>query len=169
MKTYIMKRVGGAAVAEVMVDDGTPRPLKHLVRHSPTGFEWGYAGSGPADLARSIVGDLMGTDDPSRRLYQAVKFALIATLPSGGGALTSHDILEVIDAKRWRFEDAPEATLTREQEDELAFQSMPNEGPWTVQVCPTCHQPCERRATGLQAVARTGDETLGGYEYRGLQ
>src|SRR5512139_3864382 len=28
----------------------------HLVmHHSPTGFEWGYAGSGPADLALNVV------------------------------------------------------------------------------------------------------------------
>jgi hypothetical protein len=30
--------------------------VPHLVvHHSPTGFEWGYAGSGPADLALNIV------------------------------------------------------------------------------------------------------------------
>lgn len=31
------------------------RPLHHFVQHSPTGFEMGYGGSGPADLARSIL------------------------------------------------------------------------------------------------------------------
>jgi len=34
------------------------RPLKHIVRHSPTGFNWGYAGSGPADTALSILTDV---------------------------------------------------------------------------------------------------------------
>lgn len=29
--------------------------LHHVVRHSPTGMSWGYAGSGPADTARSIL------------------------------------------------------------------------------------------------------------------
>lgn len=33
------------------------KPLPHVVRHSPTGFEWGYGGSGPADLAYSILAD----------------------------------------------------------------------------------------------------------------
>lgn len=39
--------------------DGT-EPLHHVVRHSPTGFGWGYAGSGPAELALAIVCDRLG-------------------------------------------------------------------------------------------------------------
>lgn len=34
--------------------------LPHHVKHSPTGFSWGYAGSGPADLARSLLIDALG-------------------------------------------------------------------------------------------------------------
>lgn len=29
--------------------------LDNVGTHSPTGFEWGYGGSGPADLAESIL------------------------------------------------------------------------------------------------------------------
>lgn len=29
--------------------------LHHVVRYSPTGLNWGYQGSGPADLARSLL------------------------------------------------------------------------------------------------------------------
>jgi hypothetical protein len=36
------------------------RPLYHHVKHSPTGFAWGYTGSGPHDLARSILYDRLG-------------------------------------------------------------------------------------------------------------
>lgn len=36
--------------------------LPHIVRHSPTGFEWGYCGSGPADLARSLLIHALGRD-----------------------------------------------------------------------------------------------------------
>lgn len=35
-------------------------PLAHQVRHSPTGFAWGYGGSGPADLARSLLAAALG-------------------------------------------------------------------------------------------------------------
>lgn len=49
----------GSVTVEV-VEDGTRRPLRHVCRHSPDGFEWGYGGSGPADLARSILVEIMG-------------------------------------------------------------------------------------------------------------
>ena len=38
-------------------------PLKHVVLHSPPGFEFGYGGSGPADLALSILADWFGEQD----------------------------------------------------------------------------------------------------------
>jgi hypothetical protein len=37
-----------------------PEPLKHRRRHSPDGFNWGYTGSGPADLALAILTDAFG-------------------------------------------------------------------------------------------------------------
>lgn len=39
------------------------RVLKHLVLHSPTGFGHGYGGSGPADLALSVLADYFGEQD----------------------------------------------------------------------------------------------------------
>ncbi|MPZ50643.1 MAG: hypothetical protein GEU75_15325 [Dehalococcoidia bacterium] len=36
------------------------RNLTVVTYHSPTGIEWGYAGSGPADLALSILADYFG-------------------------------------------------------------------------------------------------------------
>lgn len=44
----------------IMVRTRTLTTLDHHVRHSPDGFNWGYAGSGPADLARSILLDAFG-------------------------------------------------------------------------------------------------------------
>ena len=64
-----------------VTSDGNEAPLRHLVWHSPDGFNWGYAGSGPSELARSIIGHLLETDDPPVELYQAFKFAFIAGLP----------------------------------------------------------------------------------------
>lgn len=56
MATYtgIRTKDGGSVV--VWWDDQA-RPLKHIRRHSPDGFEWGYGGSGPSDLALSILTD----------------------------------------------------------------------------------------------------------------
>lgn len=48
-----------SVVVENVGDDGPSerRPLAHISYHSPDGFEWGYAGSGPADLALAILAD----------------------------------------------------------------------------------------------------------------
>jgi hypothetical protein len=34
--------------------------LRHVVKHSPTGFNWSYRGSGPAELARCLLLDALG-------------------------------------------------------------------------------------------------------------
>ena len=44
-----------------------PLPLRlDIVNHSPTGFAWGYSGSGPAQLAAAILGDGTGCDHAAR-------------------------------------------------------------------------------------------------------
>jgi hypothetical protein len=63
---------GGAEVA---------RPLSHRVRHSPTGFEWGYEGSGPADTARSILAEHLGAM-PHPSVYQAFKRLIVSVMPA---------------------------------------------------------------------------------------
>ena len=71
------------------------QPLRHVVYHSPTGMNWGgYAGSGPADLALSILADFFGEHPSHREIYlglakcvkfhQKFKFALIADAPDAG-------------------------------------------------------------------------------------
>lgn len=58
MKTYIgTYTVSGGSIA-VKLEDGTTYPLPRSGRnHSPTGFNWGYGGSGPAETAASILCD----------------------------------------------------------------------------------------------------------------
>jgi hypothetical protein len=57
--------------------DENSRALYHHVYHSPTGFNWGYGGSGPADLARSILWDLL-EEEPDPGLYHDFKFEFVA-------------------------------------------------------------------------------------------
>jgi hypothetical protein len=63
-KKYIGKRLDFTGVCEVFVEeDGEQRPLpprNDIVNHSPDGFEWGYGGSGPAQLAFAILADYLG-------------------------------------------------------------------------------------------------------------
>lgn len=76
----------------VQPDEGDPYPLPHKVRHSPTGFAWGYGGSGPADLARSILADHLGYV-PSPGIYQQFKFHFVASWAQGHPwTLTSEEI-----------------------------------------------------------------------------
>jgi hypothetical protein len=63
-------------------DTGRGRPLPFAggaPTHSPTGYAWGYGGSGPAELARAILADHLGRV-PEPALYQRFKDAFIATL-----------------------------------------------------------------------------------------
>ena len=58
----------------------------HVVRHSPTGPEWGYHGSGPADCARSVL--LALTDETTADAhYQDFKAEVIARLPEHGAVI----------------------------------------------------------------------------------
>lgn len=54
-------------------------PRNDLVNHSPDGFEWGYAGSGPAQLAFAILLDAFD-EKTARTWYQEFKDRKIATL-----------------------------------------------------------------------------------------
>ncbi len=51
-----------------------------LVSHSPTGFEWGYGGSGPAQLALAILADCLGADR-AMALFGAFKWEFVARWP----------------------------------------------------------------------------------------
>jgi hypothetical protein len=61
----------------------SPRPSQQVVNHSPDGFDWGYGGSGPAQLALAIA---LRFCRPSTavRLYQEFKWQFIATFPPEG-------------------------------------------------------------------------------------
>lgn len=81
----------------VMVETGKRqralRPRLDIRSHSPTGFEWGYGGSGPAQLALALVADALGRRWTIPAIYQRVKELLIAGLPHDGWALTESEIL----------------------------------------------------------------------------
>ena len=54
-----------------------PAPSQKQRNHSPDGFNWGYGGSGPAQLALARVLKLTGKPDG----YQDFKWKVIAKLP----------------------------------------------------------------------------------------
>ena len=62
----------------------TPERSLELVNHSPSGFEWGYGGSGPAQLALALLLDY--TDDAAFALdhYQELKTEVVSQLACAG-------------------------------------------------------------------------------------
>ena len=82
---------------EVLVD-GVPLNVRFdLRKHSPTGFEWGYHGSGPAQLALALLADCVG-DDLAVTLYQEFKRRVVANLPEDHWTLTSEEIEQTVRA-----------------------------------------------------------------------
>jgi hypothetical protein len=67
-------------------------PRFDLRKHSMTGFEWGYAGSGPAQLALALAADALGDDDRARDVYQQLKFKLVASLGGDTWSLTEGQV-----------------------------------------------------------------------------
>lgn len=71
----------GTANVHIVEPSGKRRrlnPRHDLRNHSPDGFEWGYGGSGPAQLALALVADATGDDDLAQRVYQDFKFRFVA-------------------------------------------------------------------------------------------
>ena len=68
----------------------------------PTGFEWGYGGSGPAQLALAILADHFFDEDQALNFYQRFKWAVVAEMPHRGWTLTSEQIDAVLRSLRKR-------------------------------------------------------------------
>lgn len=70
----------------VIRPDGSPldpAPSLALANHSPTGFAWGYLGSGPSQLALALILDRTGDPDRALALYQGFKAEVVARWPAG--------------------------------------------------------------------------------------
>lgn len=102
MKTYFGERdlVDELENSVVVKDDGgkwRDLPLRlDLRNHSPTGFEWGYGGSGPAQLALAILADCVG-DEVAMRVYMTFKFERVARLPRVRWTITEQEIREFVE------------------------------------------------------------------------
>lgn len=85
---------GGALV----LVDGKELPLGPSLKvrtHSPTGFQWGYAGSGPAQLALALLLAAGIETQDAEDLYQTFKFAHVAHWKNG------QDFSVELDVRAW--------------------------------------------------------------------
>jgi Family of unknown function (DUF6166) len=84
MKTYRgWRRADGTAFVRIATNGELWRLSLRLdlCSHSPSGFEWGHTGSGPAQLALAILADALRHDPSAIGLHQPFKFEVIAALP----------------------------------------------------------------------------------------
>jgi hypothetical protein len=93
---------GFARVQFRRASGGTAPLAQRLVVHSPTGMEWGYAGSGPADLALNVLA-LLVDDREAWRLHQDFKADVVARMPEAGGEILMRSVEEWLGA-RWTTE-----------------------------------------------------------------
>jgi hypothetical protein len=65
---------------------------RRFTYHSPDGFEWGYGGSGPSDLAWNLLSLFLGKNEASLH-YQKFKRAFIEPMSHDGGVITKFQVL----------------------------------------------------------------------------
>lgn len=81
----------------------TLAPRLDLRNHSPTGFSWGYDGSGPSQLALAICVDCVGRLR-ALQVYQIFKADVIATFPGDQPwSLTEAQVRKAIEAAEREF------------------------------------------------------------------
>ncbi len=101
MKFYHGERTPNGSEVEV-IDATHPQggypldPRNDLRDHSPTGYEWGYSGSGPAQLALALLADALGDDEEAQRHYQDFKFKVVGRLPHDRWELSQEDIRQTV-------------------------------------------------------------------------
>ena len=143
MKHYIgIRRDGGCLV--VVLGNGGFHPLTHHVHHSPDGFEWGYGGSGPADLAMAILADAAPElfDDAEEppipaRFYQQFKHDVVSRLPRSGWLMDQAAVLAWVQATTAGVrESGVRASL-------VMVQPLPLSAAEQLTICPMCREDPE--------------------------
>jgi len=105
MKTYRGVRAGGGCVVTV---DGAPLdPRLDLRRHSGAGFEWGYDGTGPRQLALAILADCLGDDMRALNGDQRFAATVIARLVGDQWSLDEGDVRRALDEGDDQVIDVP--------------------------------------------------------------
>ncbi|HEV8711700.1 MAG TPA: DUF6166 domain-containing protein [Candidatus Binatia bacterium] len=120
MKTYVGVRNDPDPVTVEVHTSSRKRPLRHIPFHSPSGFEWGFQGSGPADLALSILVDYLKERPP----YGGWKNRLFSKWTVHSKAWKYHqDFKRDFVAKwsvAWMLHDQEIDTWLKEQEEQDA-------------------------------------------------
>jgi len=82
----------------IVTVDGRPLdPRLDLMNHSPDGFEWGYSGSGPAQLSLAILAACM-SDVEAVKYHQDFKRKFVAIIPKDNAwVISKPQVLNLIN------------------------------------------------------------------------
>jgi hypothetical protein len=139
----------GHTIVSVHLDGDSPSLLpRPIVRHSPTGFEWGYGGSGPADLAANVLAYFCADLREAWRLHQRFKESVIGPLPRDGSTLPFNLVRGWLQSV-WRIEreDQRARELTRAELEEAPY------------LCPVCTHPSSDKEGHSGCLARLNRDT----------
>lgn len=110
---YYAERIsecGHQPVFKKLMPDGeptelSPGPSQNLYNHSPDGFQWGYGGSGPAQLALALL--INATTDPDMALafYQRFKWDKVAGWGEKWSILRSEILLWIAEERKRHLRD----------------------------------------------------------------
>jgi len=96
MKVYSGRRTADGC--EVTVDGKPLDPQLSLRTLSTTGFEWGYEGGGPSQLALAVLADHFGDGAKALSQYKEFRLSVIGMIRDDEWTLTSNDIERVLGA-----------------------------------------------------------------------
>jgi len=132
MNSIILSRMTDGSPSVLLLFDEGSAPLKHYNRHSPDGFEWGYGGSGPADLAFSVLVHFYN-EEIAEKYYHDFKRDIIASVPKS----VKRFEIEIDLVKNWL-----DRTIKRKAEDKKPkniFNPLLKSVP-TFSYCPICNK-----------------------------
>src|SRR6056297_3878721 len=106
---YVGYRRRGRAIVEKQTDQEelTPERSLELANHSPSGFEWGYGGSGPAQLALALLLDYTDDEEVALAEYKAFATEVVSQLECAG------------PNERWRLTGSRIEAVVRAEASEL--------------------------------------------------
>lgn len=108
----------------------SPLPLRlDLWSHSPAGFEWGYHGSGPAQLALAILADALGDDVTAVGFHQRFKRMVVAKFDHEGWCFSAEHALTWIRSVGNPAADPPEVANVDNEGIDLSKEGSDNDPP----------------------------------------
>jgi len=81
---YIVKGIWETKRVFINNKELSPEPSQAVINHSPDGFNWGYHGSGPAQLAAALALEILGDIEG----YQNILTYIISRLPQKNFKIT---------------------------------------------------------------------------------